>query len=42
MISRLLNFIILALFLSFTTFAQTVSVKIIETSDVHGAIFPYS
>ena len=41
MISRLLNFIILGLFLSFTCFAQTVTVKIIETSDVHGAIFPY-
>jgi 2',3'-cyclic-nucleotide 2'-phosphodiesterase/3'-nucleotidase len=41
MISRLLNIILLALFLSLTSFAQTVTVKIIETSDVHGAIFPY-
>ncbi|MBK7631857.1 MAG: bifunctional metallophosphatase/5'-nucleotidase [Ignavibacteriales bacterium] len=42
MIYRFLNIIVLALFLSFTTFAQSVTVKIIETSDVHGAIFPYS
>jgi|WetSurMetagenome_2_1015567.scaffolds.fasta_scaffold10724_2 2',3'-cyclic-nucleotide 2'-phosphodiesterase / 3'-nucleotidase len=41
MISRLLSFIALALFLNLTSFTQTVSVKIIETSDVHGAIFPY-
>lgn len=27
--------------LAVTSFAQTINVKIIETSDVHGAIFPY-
>lgn len=32
--------ILLLLFISVT--AQTINVKIIETSDVHGAIFPYS
>ena len=41
MISRFLNTIALILFLSFATLAQTVNVKIIETTDVHGAIFPY-
>ncbi|RKY96496.1 MAG: bifunctional metallophosphatase/5'-nucleotidase, partial [Ignavibacteriae bacterium] len=27
--------------LSTTLFAQTIKIKLIETSDVHGAIFPY-
>ncbi|MCS7052352.1 MAG: bifunctional metallophosphatase/5'-nucleotidase, partial [Ignavibacterium sp.] len=35
------NFIILVLLAVNIVFAQTVKVKIIETSDVHGAIFPY-
>jgi len=30
------------LILSISLYAQTVNVKIVETSDVHGAIFPYS
>lgn len=38
---KFLNRIVLILIISFSTFAQTVTVKIIETSDVHGAIFPY-
>jgi len=38
---RFLSRIVFALFISFSTLAQTVTVKIIETSDVHGAIFPY-
>ncbi len=42
MITRFLNIFALTVFLSFTVFAQTINVKIIETSDVHGAIFPYS
>ena len=42
MITRFLNIIVLILFLGLSTFAQTLTVKIIETSDVHGAIFPYS
>ena len=41
MIYRFLSRIVLLLFISLSTFAQTVTVKIIETSDVHGAIFPY-
>ena len=41
MIKRLL-FLVSATVLSITlSFAQTINVKIIETSDVHGAIFPY-
>jgi len=42
MIYRSLNVIALILFLGLSTFAQTINVKIIETSDVHGAIFPYN
>ena len=42
MINRFSNIILLTFFLSITIFSQTVTVKIIETSDVHGAIFPYS
>jgi 2',3'-cyclic-nucleotide 2'-phosphodiesterase/3'-nucleotidase len=38
---RFLSRIALVLFISISAFAQTVTVKIIETSDVHGAIFPY-
>jgi len=38
---KFLNRIVLILIISISTFAQTVTVKIIETSDVHGAIFPY-
>lgn len=41
MINRLLSRIVFVLFISFSIVAQTVTVKIIETSDVHGAIFPY-
>ena len=41
MIYRFLSKIALVLFISISTLAQTVTVKIIETSDVHGAIFPY-
>ncbi len=41
MVSRFINIIALILFFSISTLAQTVTVKIIETSDVHGAIFPY-
>ncbi|MBE0551124.1 MAG: bifunctional metallophosphatase/5'-nucleotidase [Ignavibacterium sp.] len=41
MIYRFLSRIVLVLFISLSTIAQTVTVKIIETSDVHGAIFPY-
>lgn len=41
MINRFLSGIVFALFICLSTLAQTVTVKIIETSDVHGAIFPY-
>ncbi len=41
MIYRFLSRIALVLFISISAFAQTVTIKIIETSDVHGAIFPY-
>ena len=40
--NKKLIFSFIVVFFSFTTiFAQTVNLKIIETSDVHGAIFPY-
>ena len=42
MISRFTNIVVLIYLFSISVFAQTVTVKIIETSDVHGAIFPYS
>lgn len=42
MINKLLVTFLLTLLISLSVFAQTVTVKIIETSDVHGAIFPYS
>jgi 2',3'-cyclic-nucleotide 2'-phosphodiesterase / 3'-nucleotidase len=41
-LSPLFVFIICAIAFVFTLNAQTLKVKIIETSDVHGAIFPYS
>lgn len=41
MVFRFLNTIALIFIISFTLFSQTVTVKIVETSDVHGAIFPY-
>lgn len=41
MIYTFLSRIALVLLISISAFAQTVTVKIIETSDVHGAIFPY-
>jgi len=41
MIYRFLSKIALILLISLSALAQTVTVKIIETSDVHGAIFPY-
>ena len=34
-------FLLTLLFAEQLTFAQTVTLKIIETSDIHGAIFPY-
>lgn len=42
MINRFLYTAALVLLISLSTLAQNVTVKIIETSDVHGAIFPYS
>ena len=42
MISRFTNIVVLIYLFSISVVAQTVAVKIIETSDVHGAIFPYS
>ncbi len=36
------NFFLIILLFSSIVFSQTVKVKIIETSDVHGAIFPYN
>lgn len=41
MIKYFKNFLVILLFTVNFVFAQTVKVKIIETSDVHGAIFPY-
>lgn len=41
MINRFLSKITLVFLFSISTIAQTLTVKIIETSDVHGAIFPY-
>jgi 2',3'-cyclic-nucleotide 2'-phosphodiesterase/3'-nucleotidase len=41
MIYRFLSRIVFVIFISVSAFAQTLTVKIIETSDVHGAIFPY-
>jgi 2',3'-cyclic-nucleotide 2'-phosphodiesterase / 3'-nucleotidase len=41
MIKNLILKLSLALLLITVSFSQTVNVKIIETSDVHGAIFPY-
>lgn len=41
MINRFLIRFAFVLLISISTFAQTITVKIIETSDVHGAIFPY-
>jgi len=41
MIYRFLSRIAIVLLISISALAQTVTVKIIETSDVHGAIFPY-
>lgn len=41
MIDRFLITLNLILLLSISVFAQTINVKIVETSDVHGAIFPY-
>ena len=40
-INILLKIITIAFLLSAFTFSQTVNIKIIETSDVHGAIVPY-
>ena len=39
MIYRFLSKIALILFISISALAQTVTVKIIETSDVHGQFF---
>jgi len=41
MITRFLIAFLLALLINFSALTQTVTVKIIETSDVHGAIFPF-
>ncbi len=41
MINKLLVFISVILFSFGSVFGQKVNIKIIETSDVHGAIFPY-
>ncbi|MBE0538521.1 MAG: bifunctional metallophosphatase/5'-nucleotidase [Ignavibacterium sp.] len=41
MTSRFLVALSLIFLFSISIFAQTITVKIIETSDVHGAIFPY-
>ena len=41
MIRRFLVKLNLILLISISLFAQTINVKIVETSDVHGAIFPY-
>lgn len=41
MINKLLVFISVILFSLGSVFGQNVNIKIIETSDVHGAIFPY-
>ncbi len=41
MINKLLVFISVILFSFASAFSQNVNIKIIETSDVHGAIFPY-
>ena len=41
MIKNIILKLSIALLLITVSFSQTVSVKIIETSDVHGAIFPY-
>ncbi len=40
-IKQKISFAVIFLFLSALLTAQTVSVKIVETSDVHGAIFPF-
>jgi len=42
MIKRFLSIFALFLFLGLSGVSQTVTVKIIETSDVHGAIFPFN
>lgn len=41
MIKRFFLLIIVFFFYTTVSFSQTVTVKIVETSDVHGAIFPY-
>lgn len=41
MIKQILLVITLFLITALLSFAQTINLKIIETSDVHGAIFPY-
>lgn len=41
MLKRILLVINFILILNFTLSAQTINLKIVETSDVHGAIFPY-
>ena len=42
MINRFFFIISLFVLSAMVSFSQTITVKIIETSDVHGAIFPYS
>lgn len=37
-----LKYLVIIFIVAFSTFAQTVNLKIIETSDVHGAIYPYN
>jgi len=41
LIKRFFPFLFLLLVFSFTINAQTVNLKFIETSDIHGSIFPY-
>jgi 2',3'-cyclic-nucleotide 2'-phosphodiesterase/3'-nucleotidase len=37
-----LKYLVIIFIVAVSTFAQTVNLKIIETSDVHGAIYPYN
>jgi 2',3'-cyclic-nucleotide 2'-phosphodiesterase / 3'-nucleotidase len=42
LIKRPFNYVLVLLALSVNIYAQSINIKIIETSDVHGAIFPYN
>ncbi len=41
MLKRIISTSAVVLFFTFSLSAQTINLKIVETSDVHGAIFPY-